>query len=154
MAIVIEITIEAMEAAGDRPEPLESGRSIFRRMPGASREGPCDQCAPYFGVEHDGSGESVPMAPLHLNCVCWDLPVGFDEFVAEESPEEVRRERFEWLKALGATELFAILGKTRAALVQQGKVSIEDLYDDEGLLVPLAELPTPDKRKGQPRKRR
>ena len=36
----------------------------------------CSQCAPLDDVIHDGSGDKVPLPPLHPLCRCQDISLG------------------------------------------------------------------------------
>lgn len=110
-------------------------QEAYRYTPGDSASGICSQCAPYVDMVTDGMGSNgVPVPPLHLNCVCTLTPVALDELASEEA------EPLSHLKALNTQELTRVVGKRRAAAVASGKVSIEDLYDEVGLLRPLSEL--------------
>lgn len=105
----------------------------YRRTQGNSMSGVCRICAPYIGMITDGTGtDGVPLAPLHVNCVCHDTPIIFDNLTGDEKVN-----KYDWVKSLTERELSRVIGKTRALLVKTGKLKISELYDSSGKLKKL-----------------
>lgn len=108
----------------------------YIRLPGESQSGPCANCAQYFYMEHDGSGASVPLIPLHENCVCSDIAKEIADLTndIEIDPQE----RGEWLRDEATEkERMDILGAARAQAVESGIIGIDELYKRAGTAVAM-----------------
>lgn len=122
--------------SGRRPR-ADVGSGKYRYTQGDSKSGICEICAPFVGMLTDGTGDDgVPVPPLHINCVCSLTPVDTDEIEDEGGGEQ-----YAWLKGLSLAQLADVIGKQRARLVAEGRLSIEDLYDSDGMLRRVDRLP-------------
>ncbi len=138
MAFEITLEITDREALlADLRRSLEVSRATeqtYIYVHGDSASGVCTICAPYGGMVTDGQGSNnVPIPPLHPNCVCALIPIEVDEASAETTGVEM----FSYLKSLNKAELSEVVGDVRAALVFANELSIANLYDTTGSIIPL-----------------
>jgi hypothetical protein len=128
-------------------EDIANPDKTYIRVLGTSRSGPCEYCAQWAFMEHDKSGEVVPLPVVgtHARCVCNDVPKPVFEIGTKETLEETfgfpqdtrfkirdakkgRVARFDWLKYQTRKTQKKILGSARAGYLKT--VPIEELYDD------------------------
>lgn len=107
----------------------------------------CPSCGARAGKlwDLDGKpvGHSVPlvaMPPAHLWCRCIALPLKFPEGKppADGGPEIDSFD--EWLKTVSADDQADVLGKGRADLYRRGVITVNDLINQAGRVMTLAEL--------------
>ena len=120
-----------------KPEPRTTPTQPFVRVHTRNLEGICPECALWIGVEHDGSGTTVPEAPLHDHCQCIDVPAAmYDPAIYGQ----LILEEMDWVESLSNDELAEIVGRVRATLVAQGALKVRDLWKENGMMYTLEEL--------------
>lgn len=107
----------------------------------------CPHCALRDGKmyrvdNNEPIGHNVPMEsepPLHRNCRCMLVPEMHDGGPPPDGGAATDRgERF--LAQLSKPEQEEVLGVGRAALFRQGDITLRDLMDQNGMILPLEEL--------------
>ena len=132
----LTITITMEDLTGDADPGDEYRRYVYIHT--LSGEGICEDCAPWVGVECDGTGDDgVPVPPLHPRCKCDLMPLEAAETAADATP--VQEESAEWMESLAPDKLASVLGAVRAGLVTRGLVGVRDLYY-KGMPLTLEEL--------------
>lgn len=132
MPLEFAVSINLVENPATRKalEAAAAGETLreFVRLQGVSFTGPCEECTPWFGVRHDGSGTVVPSIPLHPNCVCRDIPLAVYQVANGGSVETLRP--FQWMQSTkaGREALAKELGRFRRALLSLDAVKLSDLY--------------------------
>lgn len=132
---MLKITIDLTDADIEMVAPVAGKTGLLKWIHLKDGEGVCPECAPFIGMVKDAEDwEDEP--PLHPHCQCELVPVG-----AEGATAMPEQEEFGWLEKLSATDLAAIVGEERAALVAAGKVTVRGLYTrDLSRLLTMEEL--------------
>lgn len=153
LAASLGVTVEEMErlsrealrgeSVSDEPQVQDVVPSAigmrYRYTIGNSKSGVCAICAPHAGRLTTGDGtDGVPVPPVHNNCVCTLTPVAFDAFGTDVG--RAMNRRFEWMRKLSAPALRDLLGEARELLLRREIVTLEDLYNSDGQLIPLGML--------------
>ncbi len=116
-----------------------AGLTLYRRIPGNTPSSPCQQCAPWIGMIHRKDG-SVPLIPLHLRCVCRDVPLTTILGSDDAAIAKLGKRRFGWLKSLSRKRLEQVIGAVRARLYRSGDLQFEQMWTSGGEMVSLEEL--------------
>ena len=122
LAAKININVVGKDRALDLRKASQQEKKMYIRKQGTSRSGPCPECAVWFNVVHDMSGDVVPLVQLHNNCVCWDMLLEMSETI---EPDEKPVQPGEWLKEKPEAQKTVLKKQTQRAL-QYRLIKIKD----------------------------
>lgn len=82
------------------------------------------------------SEDGIIIPPVHEMCRCKVTPID----TPADGPDvrsHLQEDHVAWMRTLEKSALDSVLGRVRAQLVASGELTIEELYDDAGRMVPL-----------------
>lgn len=153
MSIIMVLAREKM--SNTRVQSLLEGlldpEKTYIRVPGESRTGTCPICAQYLFMEHDRSGDRVPLPVIgtHVRCVCNDIPQPLFNVATKKTlhdvfgvPSEIRGSRIHipirrakkgdidrlgWMELQSKRTLTRIIGVAKAGYLKE--LPVEKLYN-------------------------
>ncbi|MFA5387281.1 MAG: minor capsid protein [Candidatus Paceibacterota bacterium] len=136
-----------------RQAVFENNQDIIKRYRAVATldTNTCATCAPLDGLEWTKERQAIghkfpyPNYPKHFNCRCLMIPVVLDgpqggQRASDDGLVSADTTFSGWLKRQSTTKQNEILGKGRAALYRDGKITLSDLVRGNGSPLTLNEL--------------